>query len=686
MVPELIVAAGALTAPVFAAGWLKAGARLAECRKEHAELTNSSQVTELEKQLLELVARGTPLQQLLDNVTSAIETMAPGCVCTVLLLDEDQRRYLFSGAAPSLPPEYMQAINGLEIGPDVGACGSAASRNQTIIVDDIATDHRFAAGRDFVLSFGLRSCWSVPIRNFNDIVLGTFAMYHRRPAKPSPAELRLVEAGARLTGNVIERMRTEQRLRETSERLDLAEKAAEFGIWEVNASSGAVAVSKGFATLIGRPAGARQFILPELESMLHPDDRAAVRAAADQAIETGSFQAEFRIILPDGSIRWERSQGRVEFVEGAAQRVTGALIDITDERNLLTRLGEARTAAEASARIAQEAERLEQDRKVVLELVAKDQPLEQIALAIARSVSSHLPSSSCSIQMDLPGTQRISVSPLVPEQFADILARIPIASIRKTLSASPVTGLSGDPEWQQCMGDTGDLSRQNYLAAPIFQNRLVAGVVVTLLPGEKIATVGDGELLESWARFASLAIERRGLYEQLSFRAQYDDLTVLLNRASLYDRMDVYMANGINEGGAMAVLYLDLDFFKEINDEYGHATGDVVLRTVSRRILLSTRRTDVAARIGGDEFVILLPGVRDRSEAIRVAELICRAVAEPIDCDGRELCVGSSVGIAIYPDDGRHTDSLLKRADEDMYRAKLTRQAQLPRRMSRRTN
>jgi PAS domain S-box-containing protein len=317
-------------------------------RIQQEELANSSRVTELEKRLLELVARGTPLQQLLDNFTRSIEAMEPECVCTVLLLDEEHRRFLMSASGPSLPPAYMQVINGMEIGPEVGACGSAAYRNQTVIVEDIATDYRFETAKDFVMSFGLRSCWSVPIRNFNDVALGTFAMYHRKPAIPTPAQLRLVEAGARIAGNVIEWLRSQQRLRETSERLALAERASEFGIWEVNVSTGAVAVSEGFKTLLGLRTGARQLSLAELDSMLHPDDRAAVRNAAEEAVRTGSFQAEFRIVLPDGSIRWERSQGQVELVEGAARRITGALIDITEHKQNEERLRILSSAVEQS--------------------------------------------------------------------------------------------------------------------------------------------------------------------------------------------------------------------------------------------------------------------------------------------------------------------------------------------------
>ena len=114
----------------------------------------------------------------------------------------------------------------------MGSCGSAAYRNQTVVVEDIATDYRWAAARQLPLGFGLKACWSVPIRDSAGAAVGTFAMYHRNPATPRQGDLRLVEAAALLAGNAIERLRAEQRLRDTAERLDLAERAASFGIWE----------------------------------------------------------------------------------------------------------------------------------------------------------------------------------------------------------------------------------------------------------------------------------------------------------------------------------------------------------------------------------------------------------------------------------------------------------------------
>src|SRR5580693_9753940 len=174
--------------------WRTSLRRLAESERERNALARTSLVLEEERRVLELVAKGCSLKEVLDALTGAIERMATDCYCTVLLLDEDGKQ-LWEGSGGGLPAAYMQGVNGLLIGPEVGACGSAAFRNQTTIIEDIANDHRFGAARDFVLSFGLRACWSVPIRDSKQKVLGTFAMYHQHPAAPHDRDLRGVEAG-----------------------------------------------------------------------------------------------------------------------------------------------------------------------------------------------------------------------------------------------------------------------------------------------------------------------------------------------------------------------------------------------------------------------------------------------------------------------------------------------------------
>ena len=324
--------------------------RLAESQRDREKLERSSRVIEEERRVLELIAKGCSLKEVLNALTAAIERMALDCYCTVLLLDEEGKR-LLEGSGGSLPPEYMQGVNGLEIGPEVGACGSAAFRNETTVIEDIANDHRFGAAREFVMSFGLRACWSVPIRDSNKKVLGTFAMYHKHPATPHDHDLRVVEAGAHLAGNAIERLRAEEKLREHAARIAMAEKAAAFGIWQTDVATDMISFSEGFAVLMGLAGKPMRMHLNDWRKMVHPDDLPALNATAERAmVVNGAFNAEFRTILPNGSVRWMRSQSRVQGQPGHPELVSGAMIDITREKEMLLGLEQARIAADAANR------------------------------------------------------------------------------------------------------------------------------------------------------------------------------------------------------------------------------------------------------------------------------------------------------------------------------------------------
>jgi two-component system, sensor histidine kinase and response regulator len=324
--------------------------RLAKSQRDQEKLERSSRVLEEERQVLELIAKGCSLKEVLNALTAAMERMAQDCFCTVLLLDEEGKR-LREGSGGSLPPGYMQALNGLEIARDAGACGSAAFRNETVIIEDIANDRRFGPDKDLVLGFGLRACWSVPIRDSKQKVLGTFAMYHKRPATPQDRDLRVVEAGAHLAGNAIERLRAEEKLRENAERIAMAEKAAAFGIWQTDVATDVLTFSEGFAALMGLSGKPLRMHLDQWREMVHPDDLPGLNATAQKAmVVNGAFNAEFRVILPNGSVRWMRSQSRVDGKPGHPELVSGAMIDITEEKEMLLHLEQARAAADAANR------------------------------------------------------------------------------------------------------------------------------------------------------------------------------------------------------------------------------------------------------------------------------------------------------------------------------------------------
>lgn len=157
---------------------------------------------------------------------------------------------------------------------------------------------------------------------------------------------------------------------------------------------------------------------------------------------------------------------------------------------------------------------------------------------------------------------------------------------------------------------------------------------------------------------------------ELDRRANYDALTRLPNRTMMTERLEQAISHAKRTDELMGVLYVDLDGFKDVNDAFGHATGDRLLHSVARRLERSVRATDVVARIGGDEFVVVLAHLADAGDAVRIAEVIRRRLSSTFHIANHDLRLTCSVGIALFPDDGVTPQQLVDRADRAMYRAK----------------
>ena len=340
----------ALAGLALALALWRARKQLAKSERDKRELEASSQILEEERHVLELIAHGATLKEVLEALTQAVENVVPGVFCSVLLVDRDGR-FLLQGAAPHLPPGYWRMCDGIPITPDLGCCPTAVCRNEMVISEDIGSDSRWAPIRDAVLSFGLQSCWSVPIRDSKTgQILGTFAMYRDHPSKPTPFEIRAVQTGAELAGKAIERLRTEQNLRDYAERFALAEKAAAFGIWEWDTDTGVFELSENAALMGSFAPNTAQVTRQELHATIHPDDRDATRLAREAAHAVGgTYEHEFRRLSPDGSIRWFRNRGTARLKDGKP-KVIGATIDITEQKELLLNLEKAKSAAEEALR------------------------------------------------------------------------------------------------------------------------------------------------------------------------------------------------------------------------------------------------------------------------------------------------------------------------------------------------
>ncbi|MGH8633524.1 MAG: putative bifunctional diguanylate cyclase/phosphodiesterase, partial [Burkholderiales bacterium] len=164
--------------------------------------------------------------------------------------------------------------------------------------------------------------------------------------------------------------------------------------------------------------------------------------------------------------------------------------------------------------------------------------------------------------------------------------------------------------------------------------------------------------------------EQKRAEEQIRHMAHYDALTELPNRMLLHDRIGQAIAQSQRDQEVLAILFIDLDRFKTVNDSLGHAVGDHLLKTVAGLLESCTRGSDTIARIGGDEFVVLLGGLKEPEDARHVAQKVLDALAEPVVVDGHELRITPSVGICAYPHDGEDVETLMRNADTAMYYAK----------------
>jgi diguanylate cyclase (GGDEF)-like protein len=163
---------------------------------------------------------------------------------------------------------------------------------------------------------------------------------------------------------------------------------------------------------------------------------------------------------------------------------------------------------------------------------------------------------------------------------------------------------------------------------------------------------------------------RKKVADRVNFLAHYDQLTGLPNRTLLHERLKSAILSAGRENHKVAVFMLDVDHFKRINDSLGHAAGDALLSALGKRLLASVRESDTVARIGGDEFVIVLPDFKNIEDVYQYGRKILETVAAPVEVNGHQLVITVSIGLCIYPDSGLEVDQILKHADAAMYTVK----------------
>ncbi|MEA3454789.1 MAG: sensor domain-containing diguanylate cyclase, partial [Candidatus Caldatribacteriota bacterium] len=215
-------------------------------------------------------------------------------------------------------------------------------------------------------------------------------------------------------------------------------------------------------------------------------------------------------------------------------------------------------------------------------------------------------------------------------------------------------------------------NKQIWLGVPLkIGNKIIGSMILQSHTDPNLYSKKDIKLMEFVSQQIATAIERKQAEERLKFLSLYDYLTKLPNRVLFYDRTKQEIAYAKREQKKFALMFLDLDNFKEVNDKFGHDIGDQLLQGVAKRFSKLLRKTDTICRLGGDEFIILLPRLtQPRENTVDVARKILNSLNEPFLFKVNKICITTSIGIALYPDDGEEEEVLIKSADKAMYLAK----------------
>jgi len=222
------------------------------------------------------------------------------------------------------------------------------------------------------------------------------------------------------------------------------------------------------------------------------------------------------------------------------------------------------------------------------------------------------------------------------------------------------------------------------IGLPLKIGNTVLGVMNIALKRPHVFTESEIQILEFLADQASIAIQNARLYEQaqqeiadrkkaeesIKHMAHHDALTGLPNRRLFNERISLEISRSLRNNQKIGVMLFDLDQLKGVNDSYGHSVGDLLLQAIGQRLLGLLRKSDTVARMGGDEFLLILPEMKQPEDAVLTAERILNALSTPFLLEGNQINITTSIGIVFFPDDGTEVDELIKKADTAMYKAK----------------
>jgi len=367
----------------------------------------------------------------------------------------------------------------------------------------------------------------------------------------------------------------------------------------------------------------------------------------------------------------------IAYARSLSKQIAAFDAELQTERDALEQRVQERTAqlrTEIGERIRLEEFNRSENR--ILEMVAEGALTANILSELALAVEAFCPSSRCVISSSTEQADAL-IAPSFPRHEIAALEQMlaePAGAAFLARSQSRPIFLSG-LERKLTGAASSALSAQYQFASwssVPFGSRdgSIAGIISLLQNQGRLPGQDECDALMTAARMARMAVAHSQMHEELFYRAHHDPLTQLPNRALCDQRIEEALARAKRRCSTLAVICIDLDEFKEINDQYGHEAGDCVLRAVAARLSASVRATDTLARLGGDEFMIVLEDVRDAESVEKFAGVLLRAISDPIPSGDARLRATASIGAALYPSDGTSARQLKVHADHAMYRAK----------------
>lgn len=386
--------------------------------------------------------------------------------------------------------------------------------------------------------------------------------------------------------------------------------------------------------------------------LMHPDDWAPTRALIAR-INSGEA-------APDHENRYIHKDGHIVHIMWSAQWLEAEQVRVGVARDITER--KRAEAMQATLYAISEAAHLAGDLQALFfrvhELIRKFLPAESFFVAFYDPINDELSFPYYVDQVDTSSTLRPPQSDaltveLIRSAEALLLTPTTIGQMLTRIGVEPVKDV------------------RNWLGVPLITDSAsIGGLVVQSEAGAPGYTEKDKELLLFVSSQLAAAIERHRTRSRLEYLAEYDQLTKLPNRALFLDRLQSALKKAQSDQTRLAVLYLDLDKFKQINDTFGHTTGDHLLQEVAYRLKQCVRQCDTVGRLGGDEFAILLDHIGELKDAAVVAEKIIDTLSDPFILKEVTVMTAPSLGIAVYPEHGQDDLQLVRYADEAMYTAK----------------